>query len=161
MIDAWANFFVAQCGASAALLGLLFVSVSLSLARILAFPALPGRALTAMLLLLAVLLVSSFMLIPGQPIAANGIEVLCVGLPACGVSAAFGIHGVRNATPEYRREFILSLLFLGIATLPYLVAGILFVLANAAAPYWLAAAIILSFLKSFLDAWVLLIEINR
>jgi hypothetical protein len=161
MMDAWANFFVAQCGASAALLGLLFVSVSLSLNKILAFTALPGRALTAMLLLLAVLLVSSFMLIPGQPIAANGVEVLCVGLPTCGAGAFFGIRGVRKTTPDHRGEFIASLLFLAIATLPYLVAGILFLFAIAAAPYWLAGAIILSFLKSFLDAWVLLIEIHR
>ncbi|MGO8799373.1 MAG: hypothetical protein ACLQE9_07455 [Roseiarcus sp.] len=161
MIDAWANFFVAQCGASAALLGLLFVSVSLNLGKILAFPVLPGRALTAMLLLLAVLLVSSFMLIPGQPSAANGIEVLCVGLPICGASAVIGVRGVRNSTAEHQNEFVSSLLFLAIATTPYVIAGILLLLTSAAALYWLAAAIILSFLKAFMDAWVLLVEINR
>jgi modulator of FtsH protease len=161
MIDAWANFFIAQCGASAALLGLLFVSVSLSLGKILAFPVLPGRALTAMLLLLAVLLVSSFLLIPGQPIAAIGIEVLGVGFPLCGASAVIGIRGMRNSTPDHRREFVSSFVFLAVATLPYLAAGILFVTGGAAAPYCLAAAIILSYLKAFLDAWVLLIEIHR
>jgi hypothetical protein len=66
-IDAWANFFIAQCGASAALLGLLFVSASLNLSQILAYPQLPGRALLAMLLLLTVLIVASLMLVPGQP----------------------------------------------------------------------------------------------
>lgn len=161
MSDAWANFFVAQCGASAALLGLLFVSVSLNLGKILAFPVLPGRALTAMLLLLAVLLVSGLMLIPGQPGVANGAEVLCVGVSICGASAVIGFRGVQNATQEYRREFILSLLFLAVATAPYVIAGILLLSANTAAPYWLAAAIMLSFLKAMLDAWVLLIEINR
>jgi modulator of FtsH protease len=161
MIDAWANFFIAQCGASAALLGLLFVSVSLNLGKILALPILPDRALTAMLLLLAVLLVSSFMLIPGQPIAADGIEVLCVGVAVCGAAAAMGVRGVRAARPELRGKFINSLLFSEIATIPYLVAGMLFLFADAAALYWLAAAIILSFLKSFMEAWVLLIEINR
>ena len=43
MIEAWVNFFVAQCGASAALLGLIFVSVSLNLTKILSHPLLPGR----------------------------------------------------------------------------------------------------------------------
>ena len=51
--------------------------------------------------------------------------------------------------------------FTGFATLPYLIAGALFLFAHPAAPYWLAAAITLSFLKSFMEAWVLLIEINR
>jgi hypothetical protein len=161
MIEAWANFFIAQCGASAALLGLLFVSVSLNLSRIIAFPALPGRALTAMLLLIAVLVVSSLMLIPGQTVVANGLEVLCVGLPTCVSTAVIGIRGIRDTTPDHRREFVSSLLFLAIATLPYPFAGLLFLSANPAAPYVIAAAMVLSFLKSFLDAWVLLIEINR
>ena len=67
MIEAWVNFFVAQCGASAALLGLIFVSVSLNLTKILSHPLLPGRAFAAMFLLLAVLLAASLMLVPGQP----------------------------------------------------------------------------------------------
>lgn len=161
MSEIWANFFVAQCGASAALLGLLFVSVSLSLGKILAFPALPGRALTAMLLVLAVLLVSSFMLIPGQSGAANGIEILCVGVPICGASAVIGIRGVRVATPRFRKEFIASLSILALAAAPYVIAGVLLLIASAAALYWLAAAIILSYLKAFMDAWVLLVEVNR
>ena len=55
----WANFFVAEVGASAALLGLLFVSISINLSKILSFRALPNRAFGALLALLAVLVVSS------------------------------------------------------------------------------------------------------
>ena len=38
----WANFFFAEVGASAALVGLLFVAVSINLKRILEVPGLPG-----------------------------------------------------------------------------------------------------------------------
>ena len=38
----WANFFVAEVGASAALSGLVVVAISINLSRILFFPQLPG-----------------------------------------------------------------------------------------------------------------------
>ena len=47
-MEQWDYFFQAQVGASAALVGLIFVSISISLTRILAAPPLPGRALHAL-----------------------------------------------------------------------------------------------------------------
>jgi hypothetical protein len=161
MIEAWANFFVAQCGASAALLGLLFVSVSLNLTRILSFPQLPDRALVVLLLLFAVLVLSSLMLMPGQPIQVVGIEVLAMGATICGLTSALGIRSARRASAELRWTFIRHLALLEIATLPYIVAGILLTYGAVAGFYWLAGAMILSFVKSVADAWVLLVEINR
>ena len=156
---AWANFFVAQCGASAALLGLLFVSVSLNLARILAFPTLPERALLAMLLLLAILVVASLMLIPSQPIRANGVESLAAGAL---IAAAAGAAKTRaRLGGAYRRYFIGDLAFLAGATAPYFIAGGLLFAGLEAGFYWLAAAILLSTAKAVSDAWVLLVEINR
>jgi hypothetical protein len=52
-LEAWQPFFAAELGAAAALGGLLFVSLSLNLTKILSYPALPIRALVALLLLLA------------------------------------------------------------------------------------------------------------
>ena len=160
-IDAWTNFFIAQCGASAALLGLLFVSVSLNLSRILAYPQLPGRALLAMLLLLTILIIALLMLVPGQPIAANAIEILAPGLLLCGAAVIAKVRDLRRSVADWRSYFIGDLAFLAAATLPYLVAGVLLLMGSPAALYWLAAAMILSILKSVADAWVLLVEINR
>lgn len=53
----WERFLVAQVGASAALAGLVFVSVSINLARILSSGGLPESALEALVLLLAVLVI--------------------------------------------------------------------------------------------------------
>jgi modulator of FtsH protease len=62
----WESLFVAEAGASAALAGLLFVALSINLERILKGTGLPGRAGEAIVLLLTVLVVSTFGLVPGQ-----------------------------------------------------------------------------------------------
>jgi hypothetical protein len=48
-MNEWHDFFIACAGASAALMGLIFVGVSINLTRILSFPTLPGRALISMM----------------------------------------------------------------------------------------------------------------
>ncbi len=63
----WESFFVAEAGASAALAGLVFVGVSINLDKVLRAPGLPGRAGEALVVLLAVLITSSLLLVPGQP----------------------------------------------------------------------------------------------
>ena len=55
----WENFFIAEVGASAALLGLIFVGVSINLTRIISIPGLPNRALLALIILLTILVVCS------------------------------------------------------------------------------------------------------
>jgi len=76
MSDARLNFFVGQLGASAALLGLLFVDVSTNLSKILGSPDLANRALLAMLLLSIIFIISSIQLAPGQPLICLGAETL-------------------------------------------------------------------------------------
>lgn len=61
------DFFMAQVVASAALAGLLFVGLSINMAKIIANPALPSRALQALTLLFSILIVVSIQLVPGQP----------------------------------------------------------------------------------------------
>jgi modulator of FtsH protease len=161
MTDAWANFFVAQVGASAALLGLLFVGVSLNLDKILSYPVLPDRALLAMLMLLSILLVASILLIPNQPLTAIAIEVLLIGVLIWGSGTFIYVRDLRQIKPEGKVTFTGNFALFEFATLPYLVAGILLLVAAPDAFYWLAAAIILSALKALTDAWVLLVEINR
>jgi len=72
----WSDLFVATAGASAALAGLVFVAVSINLARVVQFSDLPDRALATVLFLVSVLLVSIIGLIPGQSNLALGIELL-------------------------------------------------------------------------------------
>jgi modulator of FtsH protease len=161
-MEGWDNFFLGQLGASAALGGLLFVAISLNLSRISSDGALADRALLALCLLLAILVVSSFMLIPGQPAPLPGIEVLLVGLAISVLAAARRRRLFRTDAGERDGKAIVNAVFLAAAVLPYYIGGLLIAADGMSAGlYVVAAAIILSFIKAVLDAWVLLIEINR
>lgn len=47
------------------------------------------------------------------------------------------------------------------SVLPYIVSGILMLTGDINGTYWLVPGFIFSFIKAVLDAWVLLVEINR
>src|SRR5260370_31921286 len=59
MLNGWANFFLAQVSAPAALTGLIFVAVSINLTKILTYPTIPGHALEVLLSLLTLLLIGT------------------------------------------------------------------------------------------------------
>lgn len=160
-MSGWENFFIAEVGASATLAGLIFVGVSINLARILSLPRLPSRALLALMVLIAVLIVSSLLLVPGQPLPLIGSEVLLVGIVIWTLVTVLDVRILRATESRYRRSFIFNMVLSQFATLPYIIAGIAILLSGAPGLYWLVPAIIFSFLKAILDAWVLLVEINR
>jgi hypothetical protein len=160
---AWSNFFGAQVSASAALLGLLFVSLSINLTKVLAIQALPARAFTALLMLLVVLIVASLMLAPNVPLAVDGTEVLVVSVLAWAVVIRFELQTWKNTAPDasHRRRLVFLTVLDQTAMALYVAAGLAMYFIGAAAVYWLAGAMLLSFIKATLDAWVLMVEINR
>src|SRR4051812_50093971 len=81
-MDDWHDFFLAAAGAAAVLAGLVFVGLSINLEMIMSNPAygLPGRALEALVLLVAVLIVTILLLVPAQGTVLVGAEVLAVGV---------------------------------------------------------------------------------
>src|SRR3712207_2970309 len=78
----WNEFFLASASAAGVLTGLVFVGVSINLEKIMSTPryGLTGRALEALVLLIAVLVVTSLLLVPGQGMVLAGGEVLTVGM---------------------------------------------------------------------------------
>jgi hypothetical protein len=160
-IGDWTAFFTAQLGAAATLGGLVFVGLSLNLTKILSFPALPNRALLALGVLLVILVVSSLILIPGQSTELTGLEILVAGLLATAVAASMEVRTLRSAPLQNREKFIGNMIFLGFALVPYVVGGAQMLGGSLMGLYWVAAAVIVSFIKAVGDAWVLLVEINR
>ena len=160
-IGDWAIFFTAQLGAAATLGGLVFVGLSLNLTKILTFPALPNRALLALGVLLVILVVSSFILIPGQSTGLIGFEILAAGLLATALAAAIEVRTLRSTPLQNQGKFIGNMIFLAFALVPYIVGGALMLGGSLVGLYWVAAAVIVSFIKAIGDAWVLLVEINR
>ncbi len=81
-MNEWSDLLVATAGAAAALTGLLFVGVSISLTKILSLPTLPIRALISLTLLLTILIQSILLLVPQQSSYLIGVEVLVPGFIA-------------------------------------------------------------------------------
>jgi hypothetical protein len=160
-MNEWSNFFSATTGASAALTGLIFVGVSISLSKILSTPTLPERALISLILLLTIMILSLLFLVPGQSNNMLGIEVLLLSFIVWAVISKMDITTFRKKEKQYRRYYIMHVVLNQIAILAYVVGGIIILSAPSTGMYWIVLAIISSFIKAVMDAWVLLIEINR
>ncbi len=160
-MNGWENFLIAEVGASAALLGLIFVGVSINLTRILSISGLPNRALLALTLLLTILIMSSLLLVPGQSLTLVGIELLLIGLFVWITATVFDVIILQKKEDQYRVPYLSNIAFNQLALLPYIVAGIIVLTRGTGGLYWLVPAIMISFIKALLDAWVLLVEINR
>ncbi len=154
----WTDLFVATAGASAALAGLLFVAVSINLEQILGSKGLPERALEAVLLLVAVLVVSIACLIPGQSQGVLGVELFAItALLAFAVLKPIG--GLPDDPP---RGWLISRWALRLAgTLPLLIGAISVMVGDGGGLYWVVAGIVFATLSAIANAWVLLVEILR
>jgi hypothetical protein len=157
----WANFFVAEVSASAALTGLVVVAISINLSRILSIAQLPGRAGEALVTLVGSLVLTSAGLVPNQPPALFGGEIFAIGLLTLLVPLIIQIRSLKfvgGLSPA--RKWARSLMSLA-ASLPFIVAGTLLVLGSTAGLYWAAAGVIISLVAGVYNAWILLVEILR
>jgi len=156
----WHDLFVAIAGAAAALTGLLFVAVSINLRQVLDYPSLPTRAVETLSLIGALLLLSVFMLIPGQPRPVLGAEILGLGLLLGGLLL---VHRARlpRAKDEPLTWTVVPIVVLTAAFAPMTAAGISVLADGGGGLYWLVPAVILGFTGALANAWILLVEIHR
>jgi hypothetical protein len=160
-MNEWYSLFSVTAEAAATLTGLLFIGVSINLSKILSMPALPERALVSIMLLLTIVVLSIFMLVPRQSFTALGTEVLVTGVVVWVTVLVIDI-GNRNALKnQYKKHFILNVVLDQVAMMAYFAGGIALLSSGEKGLYWMVAAIIFSFFKAIMDAWVLLVEINR
>ena len=156
---AWHDFFVAAVGASAALLGLLFVTVSINLEHILKYPHLPGRAAATLGILLTVLVVCCFGLAPSQTSQAFGWEIVVVALSA---TTQIVWVSARHRQPGTPRSWTLgNLPLLLVPVLVLLGGGVSLLAGGGGGIYWLLFGTALVFIAASINAWVLLVEILR
>jgi modulator of FtsH protease len=160
-VGGWESFFVAQVGASAALAGLVFVGVSINLTKIMSFKSLPDRALEAIVLLTIVLIESSLLLVPGAPRSIQALGVLAVGLAGWALDVLLHRNVMRATEHVYRRSYVVHIVMGQAAILLFVFAGIATLLFGDPGLYWTIPAIVLCYLVAIINAWILLIEINR
>jgi hypothetical protein len=160
--EGWGELFLAEAGASAALGGLLFVALSINLERIVAIRSLPGAALGTIVLLVAVLMVSTFALVPEQPRWVLGSEVLVVGVVAWSILTGIWIRALQAPIPDQPR-FVpaISVVVTQAATIPMIVAGVSLLLEAGGGLYWLVPGVTFSLVVAVVNAWVLLVEVVR
>jgi hypothetical protein len=157
----WDTFFAAQLGASAALAGLLFVGISINMTKILKYPFLVNRALMSLILLGAILVVSSLSLVPDQSVMFLGVEVFIAGSSVLAMVTTLNIRNLRGVEKQYRRGQVLWSVLSEIAVLSYVVAGIVIVAQGTDGVNFVVPAVVVSFVIVLTDAWTLLVEINR
>jgi hypothetical protein len=157
----WANFFVAVAGASAALAGLIFVGISISLKKILEFPKLADRGLESLILLMNILLTASLGLVPHQGPEALGIEVTALGVITWVMISWLDRSMIRATDAQWKVHYLRNMLYNQVAIVPYIVGGIVLVTSGVSGLFWILPGILGSFIKALMDAWVLLVEIHR
>jgi hypothetical protein len=159
-IAEWKDFFIAVSGAAAAFAGLLFVGLSINLARIIALPGISGRAGEALILLGSALTSALLGLVPQLP-AAFGWELLCVGSVVWCVVTSLHIGALRRLHFDTISHGIQRVILAQAATLPMLIGPALFLFRDSGSLFWLVPGLVLPLIVSMFSAWVLLVEIMR
>lgn len=158
----WADFFVAELGASAALAGLVIVAISINLTRIISFPWLPGRAAETLVAPAGVLVVSSYMLVPRQPPAQLAVELIVTGAVMWIMPCVIQFRTARAQLSQVpRRSLVTRFLLTQISSLPVVAGGALVAMGSPFAIHWMVPGIIASLIATVINAWVLLVEIVR
>lgn len=158
--EAWHDLYVAVAGAAATLTGLIFVAVSINLEKIMSSKRQPARAGEAMGVLLAVLCASICVLVPGQPRALLGIELAVLGAVLLLRTARSPSY--RNRPTDAPLNWVVVPAAIGLfSSVPMVIAGISLSVGHGGGLYWMVAELVFAFGGSALNAWILLIEINR
>jgi modulator of FtsH protease len=157
----WSNFFIGELGAAASLAGLLFVAVSVNQARILQLGRMADRGLEALVMLLAVVMIASMGLVPGQGVRLLGLEIFATAAAASGGIFLLERAYLRLIERPYRRLSIQMAVCNQLSLITIALGGLVTLWRGQNGLYLLPPGILATFLFSIANAWVLLIEINR
>lgn len=166
-MDAWHDFFVAMAGAAVAFAGLVLVSVSINLERIIKRPSLVVRSAGPLIILFFLFIASSIMLIPDQRVRLYGYELVVLAVVFSIVTGTVLRRQGQDARQAVQaglapgNSFRLRAACCAITAVAMLMAGVMLALGNEKGAFFLVPAIVSGFLVSFVEAWVLLIEIDR
>jgi hypothetical protein len=159
--EEWVEFGVAVAGAAAVLAGLVFISVSINLEKVLEVRGLPGRAGESIVMFGGVLILSICLLTPGQSRVALGVELVIGGALLIALLILIALPGLNQPTRQPLSWRITRIAIALAASLPVVVAGASLLAERGGGLYWLAAAFILALAAGIANAWVLLVEVVR
>jgi hypothetical protein len=157
----WIEFGVALAGAAAVLAGLVFVSVSINLEKILEVRGLPGRAGESIVMFAGVLILSFSILMPGQSRVAVGVELIVGGVILAILLILIALPGLNRPTRQPLTWRITRIVVALASSLPVVVAGVSLLAEAGGGLYWLGAGFALTLAAGIANAWVLLVEVVR
>jgi hypothetical protein len=153
-VSQWQDFAELTGGASGALTGLLFVSVSLNANRIAGHKGLRASAAQTLVLFLSPLVMATLLLVPGQPDWLIGAELIVAGAAASVTLLSTGqrLHGLTDDDKRLvrifdRRDTNVVVMMLFVASGAILAAG------ESAGLYLLLPAALVAFISGVLNAW--------
>jgi Na+/H+ antiporter NhaD/arsenite permease-like protein len=157
----WDTFATITGGAAAALIGLLFVAVSIRIDYIARSQELRNRAAQTLSLFGTVLIISVLMAIPGQGYRPLGIELLVLA-----VIAGAGLYVLdRRAKTSRSNQAIAPVLEAvtpsTVTSVLLLAAGIVLVLGARAGLYVLVAPVLAALVCGIASTWLFLIKITE
>jgi hypothetical protein len=160
-LEDWQTILSVQAEAAATLTGLVFVAVSINLAKIIAFPGLPSRAAESILQFLQVYFICTVAMVPGQSATPVAAEILCIALVSWVMQAIAQVRYARLKTGHPKLWLIIRLLQTQLASVPFFVAVACIFAGQRAGLYWLVLGFVFSFIAGVGNAWVLLVEVVR
>ena len=157
---AWVPFFSATLGAAATVTGLLFVSVSINLDRVLTNPRLLARAGETLIGLVLALAASAVLLVQ-QPVKASAGELLTVSA----VVAVLTLRAQLRHGPDRPSDpwwwFAVRIATVQAVAVPTAIGAVTVLLGSGGGLRWLALGIVSGFVLTVYSAWVLLVEVVR
>lgn len=160
-LDEWNTLLAVQAGAAATLTGLVFVAVSINLAKIIAFPGLPSRAAESVVQFLQVFFICTATLVPRQPTTTLGIELLAIAVFSWAMQITVQVRYARARSGHPRLWLIIRIVQTQLASIPLVVGGLCLLFGQPAGFYWLVPGFVFSFVAGVANAWVLLVEVVR
>jgi hypothetical protein len=158
---AWTSFGATVATATAALAGLLFVAVSINLNRILEFPSLPARAGQTLILFSTPLVTALLLIVPGQPRAALGPELIVLGAGIGFYQLRLDLGAGQSEHETRASRLLVRLVPLVINCGCLVVAGATLLAQAGGGLYWLVPSVLAAIVAGLVNVWVLLVEILR
>jgi hypothetical protein len=162
-MDKWINYFISTAGVAAGLTGLIFVGLSVNVKKIFAISKahLPSRALGSLIVLTNIVIVSNLCLVPRQPIYSLGVEILFSGIVIWIIVSRLDLIMYRTVESIYRAQYFRNIFYSQFTVMPFLVSGVFLICNIDTGIYILVPGIIFSLIKSLVDIWFIMVDINR
>jgi hypothetical protein len=159
-MEGWENFALISGGAAGALIGLLFVAVSIRVDIIAASRDFSGRAGQTLALFTSVLLVAVLLVIPGQSDRELGIELVLTAIVIWAAMILLEREARADATGEGLSELLSHAGTNTVTPALILVTGGLLVFHAERGLYMLVPSVLGAMVSGIITAWLLLVRVG-